>query len=90
MGALEYRPSKELPQSASIDLSEIIAVLKDVLHDKDEQHESTLNHDALLNIFKIGSSAGGARPKILISEHKNTGEIIPGDLNHSSEYMCNG
>jgi serine/threonine-protein kinase HipA len=86
MGALEYRPSKELPQSASIDLSEIIAVLKDVLHDKDEQHESTLNHDALLNIFKIGSSAGGARPKILISEHKNTGEIIPGDLNHSSEY----
>jgi len=33
MGALEYRPSKELPQSASIDLSEIIAVLKDVLHE---------------------------------------------------------
>ena len=31
MGALEYQPSKELPQSASIDLSEIIAELKDVL-----------------------------------------------------------
>jgi serine/threonine-protein kinase HipA len=86
MGALEYRPSMELPQSTSIDLTEIIAVLKEVLQAKDEQHESTLNHEALLNIFKIGSSAGGARPKILISEHKTSGEIIPGDLNHSSEY----
>jgi len=86
MGALEYRPSKELPQSSSIDLTEIISVLKEVLQAKDEQHESTLNHEALLNIFKIGSSAGGARPKILISEHKTSGEIIPGDLNYASEY----
>ena len=46
MGALEYRPSKELPQSTSIDLTEIIVVLKEVLQAKDEQHESTLNHDA--------------------------------------------
>lgn len=86
MGALEYRPSKELPQSTSIDLTEIIAVLKEVLQAKDEQHESKLNHEALLYIFKIGSSAGGARPKILISEHKTSGEIIPGDLNYASEY----
>jgi serine/threonine-protein kinase HipA len=86
MGALEYRPSRELPPSTSIDLTEIIAVLNEVIQAKDEQHESILNHEALLNIFKIGSSAGGARPKILISEHKTTGEIIPGDLNHSSEY----
>ncbi len=86
MGALEYRPRKELPQSSSIDLTEIVAVLKEVLQTKGDQQESTLNHEALLNIFKIGSSAGGARPKILISEHKSSGEIIPGDLNHSSEY----
>ncbi len=86
MGALEYRPSKELPQSSSIDLTEIILVLKEVLHTKEELHESRLNHEALLNIFKIGSSAGGARPKILISENRETHEIIPGDLNHSADY----
>ncbi len=86
MGALEYRPSKELPQSSSIDLTEIIAVLKEVLQTKDEQQETKLNHESLLNIFKIGSSAGGARPKILISEHKTSGEIIPGDLTYSSEF----
>jgi serine/threonine-protein kinase HipA len=86
MGALEYRPSKEIPTSSSIDLTEIIAVLKNVLDTKQEVHESVLNHDALLNVFKIGTSAGGARPKILISEHKQSGEIIPGDLNHDSDY----
>jgi serine/threonine-protein kinase HipA len=86
MGALEFRPSKELPQTSSIDLTEIIAVLKEVLNSKQALQETGLNHDALLNIFKIGTSAGGARPKILISEHKQTGEIIPGDLNYSSEY----
>lgn len=83
MGALEYRPSKKLPTTGLLDLTEIIAVLKAVMQVKDGQHGSALNHEALLNIFKIGSSAGGARPKILISEHKSTGEIIPGDLNYS-------
>jgi serine/threonine-protein kinase HipA len=34
----------------------------------------------------MGTSAGGARPKILISENKLTGEIIPGDLNFSNDY----
>ena len=86
MGALEYRPSKKLPTTGLLDLTEIIAVLKAVLQVKDGQHGSALNHEALLNIFKIGSSAGGARPKILISEHKSSGEIIPGDLNYSSPF----
>lgn len=86
MGALEYRPSKKLPTTGLLDLAEIIAVLKAVLQVKDGQHGSALNHEALLNIFKIGSSAGGARPKILISEHKSSGEIIPGDLNYSSPF----
>lgn len=86
MGALEYRPSKKLPTTGLLDLTEIIAVLKAVLQVKDGQHGSALNHEALLNIFKIGSSAGGARPKILISEHMSTGEIIPGDLNYSSPF----
>ena len=86
MGALEYCPSKELPQSTSIVLNEIIAVLKEVLQAKNIVHHSTLHHEALLNIFKMGSSVGGARPKVLISEHKSSGEFIPGDLNHSPDY----
>jgi serine/threonine-protein kinase HipA len=86
MGALEYQPSKLLPISNSIDLNEIISVLKSVLSIKQQTSQLILNNEALLNIFKMGTSAGGARPKILISENKLTGEIIPGDLNFSNDY----
>ena len=86
MGALEYRPSKTIPKTTTIDLGEIINVLKEVMENKEDAHESNLNNEALLNIFKIGSSAGGVRPKILVSENKKTKKIIPGDLNYSSEY----
>lgn len=86
MGALEYRPSKTIPKTSTIDLTRIISVLKEVLALKDGISLQALNNEALLNIFKIGTSAGGARPKILISENIETGEIIPGDLNYSSDY----
>jgi serine/threonine-protein kinase HipA len=86
MGALEYRPNKTLPQTASIDLEEIIQVLNAVMQNKTSFPAAELNHEALLNIFKMGSSAGGARPKILVAKHKKTGLIIPGDITHSDEY----
>jgi serine/threonine-protein kinase HipA len=86
MGALEYRPAKVIPQASTINLKEIIDVLKDVLNNKRNTNASVLNNEALLNIFKMGSSAGGVRPKVLISENIQTKEIIPGDLNNSSNY----
>jgi len=86
MGALEYFPSKDFPKNTSINLDEIIAILKLVLDSKTNIKEQKLNTEALLNIFKIGTSAGGARPKILISENKKTGKIIPGDVAYSDEY----
>ena len=86
MGALEYYPAKEIPKNTSINLTEIIEVLSQVLDKKRKTKGKKLNNEALFNIFKIGTSAGGARPKILISEHKKTGTIIPGDLEYSEEY----
>ncbi|MFN8776415.1 MAG: type II toxin-antitoxin system HipA family toxin [Flavobacteriales bacterium] len=86
MGALEYRPKKEIPPSASIHLGEIVEVLKEVLEIKGRTVSERLNHESLLNIFKIGTSAGGARPKILLSESKSDGSIVPGDINYSGDY----
>jgi serine/threonine-protein kinase HipA len=86
MGALEYRPAADIPESSTIDIDEIVKVLNKVLDLKNETAEVALNDTALLNIFKIGTSAGGARPKILISEHKRTGKIIPGDIEYSGSY----
>ncbi len=86
MGALEYKPSKEIPSNNAIDLNEIIEVLQEVLDLKRSAQQKAINTQALINIFKIGTSAGGARPKILVSEHKENGNLIPGDLNYSNEY----
>jgi serine/threonine-protein kinase HipA len=87
MGALEYRPIQDLPESAAIDINEMVQVLEKVLQLKEETTEKELNDLALLNIFKIGTSAGGARPKILISEHKKTGQIVAGDTHFSADYF---
>ncbi len=86
MGALEFLPAKESPSFTSINLSQITEVAKKVLDIKSETSEKELNTEALMNIFKMGSSAGGARPKILVSENKETGKLIPGDIDFSEHY----
>lgn len=86
MGALEFSPAKEIKSNQSIDVEEITEVVKKVLDLKTSTEEKGLSDIALLNIFKIGTSAGGARPKILVSENKNTGHLIPGDLETSDDY----
>jgi serine/threonine-protein kinase HipA len=86
MGALEYHPTAEIAKSSTINIDEIVEVLNKVLDLKIGTAAETLNDEALLNIFKIGTSAGGAGPKILISEHKETGKIIPGDIEYSDAY----
>ena len=80
MGAFEYHPSKQLPLDATIDISEMANLVKQVLAQKQSTFADSMNHAALLTIFKIGSSAGGMRPKILVSEDISTGVIVPGDL----------
>ena len=86
MGALEYKPVKELPNTSSINIDEIITILEKVLKLKEDTSGAALDELSLLNVFKIGTSAGGARPKILISEHKETGKIIAGDSVTSEDY----
>ncbi|MHA6697127.1 type II toxin-antitoxin system HipA family toxin [Chryseobacterium sp. A321] len=86
MGALEFIPAKDLTSSTTINVAEIAEVVKKVLDVKTAVEEKGLSDVALLNIFKIGTSAGGARPKILVSEHKKTGQLKAGDLETSIEY----
>jgi serine/threonine-protein kinase HipA len=86
MGALEFMPNKQLPFNASINLQEITDVVKKVMDVKTTVSEKGLSDAALLTIFKIGTSAGGVRPKILVSENKENGTLIPGDLVVSDDY----
>jgi serine/threonine-protein kinase HipA len=86
IGALEFKPIRPIEENTNFNLEEVIEVLKKVMDSKRENSNEKLNHSALLNIFKIGTSAGGIRPKILISEHKQSGKIIPGDVVFSDEF----
>ncbi len=86
LGALEFAPAIDIKADITIDVHEITEIVKKVLDLKTSVQEKGLSDIALLNIFKIGTSAGGARPKILVSEHKISGELIPGDLVTSDEY----
>jgi len=86
MGALEYRPTKEFPDSQKVNIDEIINILKKVLKLKEGTRGKDLSEPSLMNLFKIGTSAGGAEPKIIVSEHKETGEIIAGDRETSAAY----
>ncbi len=86
MGALEYRPVNELPKTSKIDIEEMVQILERVLQLKDATTSNELNDISLLNIFKIGTSAGGVRPKIVVSENKETGAIVAGDRIFSDDY----
>lgn len=86
MGALEYKPQKQLPDHSRIQIEQVIEILKNVLGLKRSTKQDALTPAALVNIFKIGTSAGGAKPKILISEHNQTKEIVAGDLETSEDH----
>jgi len=86
MGALEYRPAKSVPSPHSLELEEMAGLAKKITEMKSLVSEEGLNHGSLVNMFRLGTSAGGARPKILVSENKLTGELVPGDLHVSDGY----
>src|ERR1700744_6351853 len=86
MGALEYIPCMDLPANTTINIDNMAAVARLVLENKNQAIGEMLDHASLINIFKIGSSAGGAGPKILVSENKQTGQIIPGDIEYAGDY----
>jgi len=86
MGALEFAPAKDINSNNSINIDEITEVVKKVLDVRTSIEEKGLSDFALLNIFKMGTSAGGARPKILVSENKKTGVLKAGDLETSEDY----
>src|SRR5690554_3333341 len=82
MGALEFEPAvlKENKRAFSVEMDSLVATAQKML-DKKESFTTNLNKDeeqAVLEILKIGTSAGGARPKALIAWNEKTGEVKSG------------
>lgn len=82
MGALEFEPSqlKTTKRAFDIEVDNLIRISQKMLSKRD-RFETNLSEDeqqAMLDILKIGTSAGGARPKAIIAFNEKTGQVKSG------------
>lgn len=85
MGALEFEPTtlNETKRTFSIEIDSLVEIAKKLLSEK-ESFVTNLKADdekAILEILRIGTSAGGARPKAVIAYNERTGEVRSGQTN---------
>lgn len=81
MGALEFVPSKEriLNAQQAIEVGSLVDAAREALHNKESFVTNISNSDeALLDIIRVGTSAGGQRPKAVIVYNDATGEVRSG------------
>ncbi|MDR2462362.1 MAG: type II toxin-antitoxin system HipA family toxin [Verrucomicrobiales bacterium] len=85
MGALEFVPGigPRRAASVSIRVNALAALAADILNKRHQSHATLANAGrdrkaALLDILRIGTSAGGARAKAVIAWNRDTGEVRSG------------
>ena len=85
MGALEFMPPviQHLDQAVAVDINEMVSLVREIVGHRNRidvtltGNEQT-NQDALLDILRIGTSAGGARAKAVIAYNEGTGAVMSG------------
>ena len=90
MGALEFEPAqiKTGARSFMLELDSLVEVARKMLHER-EAFLTNINKNeekAMMDILKIGTSAGGARPKAIIAYNPKTGEVKSGQGNVPKGY----
>ncbi len=85
MGALEFEPTQLKParNTFQVEVSSLVDIAQRMLNRR-EKFEANMNKDeqqAIMEILKIGTSAGGARPKAIIAYNKKTGQVRSGQTN---------
>ncbi len=84
MGALEFEPAEKVFSnvSAKIEMSGLVDAARQALDGKERLNTRMGKDDkALLDILKVGTSAGGARAKAVIAFNEQTNEVRSGQLN---------
>ena len=84
MGALEFSPAiiDKYDTSVSVEISELVKLTQDIMNkrqglDVSLNESAADNADAVLDILRVGTSAGGARPKAVIAMDNN-GNVLSG------------
>ncbi|NND62358.1 MAG: type II toxin-antitoxin system HipA family toxin [Flavobacteriaceae bacterium] len=85
MGALEFEPTQLKPNKNTfeVEIGSLVDIAQKML-EKREHFEANLSKDeqqAMTEILKIGTSAGGARPKAIIAYNPRTGQVRSGQTN---------
>jgi serine/threonine-protein kinase HipA len=85
MGALEFEPAHFNPvkRTFQVEMDSLVNTAKKMLSER-KDFETNLEEDeqkAVMDILKIGTSAGGARPKAIIAYNNKTGEVRSGQTN---------
>ncbi|MDG2431653.1 type II toxin-antitoxin system HipA family toxin [Flavobacterium sp.] len=82
MGALEFEPSQLTvnKKAFDIEIDNLISLSQKMLSKREgfETNVSENDQNAMLDILKIGTSAGGARPKAIIAYNEKTGQVKSG------------
>lgn len=82
IGALEFEPIsiKETRSTFSVEMDNLVAIAQKMLTARSDFNTNLQKDEekAVLEILKIGTSAGGARPKAVIAYNEKTGEVKSG------------
>jgi serine/threonine-protein kinase HipA len=82
MGAMEFQPTLLTESPAeTLHLDALVQLTNDALASRENLH-ANLDHtpEAMATILRIGTSAGGARAKAVVSWNPKTGEILSGQI----------
>jgi serine/threonine-protein kinase HipA len=82
MGALEFTPviGDGANESVPVEVQELVRLAHKVIHER-SQLDTNFNHlEALTDIIRVGTSAGGARPKAVIALNDKTGKVRSGQV----------
>lgn len=84
VGALEIKPSlrSETAAATTLEIDSLVGIANKILNSR-ESFQTDLTQkeeDALADILKIGTSAGGARAKAVIAFNPDTGEVKSGQV----------
>lgn len=84
MGALEFEPSKAsalLNESTEIYIDELTRLAEEIFTKREAFQERMYQEDkAILDILRVGTSAGGAKPKAIIAYNEQTNEVRSGQV----------
>ena len=90
MGALEYEPAIHPFDETSheLDIKELVDLAKAILAERKNLKVNIRDKsgEGLLEIFRVGTSAGGARAKAIIAYDKKTGDVRSGQIDGLEDY----